>query len=360
MTRRRIRKTVRKTARRRKGGARGKTAPKFVFESAKRNFIAGQIPAAKYPVALLATISDAKIFRVMISNNKIKIGSLLPEFSADKHSRHRMREVLAILHTLVKTYKIHDTEFLMNVSDVYFSKADVPVFNFSVPKNKPGFIFPNYEILNAYSHRRNSYGQKMMDIDTFAEIAKAYHPEVIHNDMYFAGSDNTNRATHIRANMAREEAPFDINLLTSTDPHRPMETMKDHRFVLDIPGWKPWSGRLKFMFLLDRLPVRISLYNPENGEESHLRQYFDFIFVENVDYVHLLYPCDYTKPIPESLYNTIIADLRKVYDEFNAFPEKYDAMVENIARKRKYIDMSHTLGYLRDLLNTYTKTVIVS
>jgi len=65
--------------------------------------------------------------------------------------------------------------------------------------------------------------------------------------------------------------------------------MKDHKYLLDLAGWKPWSLRLKFLFLLDRIPIRISFYNSKIGETYYFNQYFDYIFKENIDYINLKY-----------------------------------------------------------------------
>ena len=43
--------------------------------------------------------------------------------------------------------------------------------------------------------------------------------------------------------------------------------MKKYKYLLDLPGFKPWSVRFKFLTISKRLIFRISFYNSKFNEK---------------------------------------------------------------------------------------------
>ena len=115
---------------------------------------------------------------------------------------------------------------------------------------------------------------------------------------------------------------------------------------------------IKILFLLDRIPIRISFYNSNIGETDYFNQYFDYIFKENIDYIHLKYDCDYTKPISDKLYNTIKKNIINIYNFLESNPNIYIKMINNIKKKQKYLSIENSLKYLEKIINTYTDTLL--
>jgi hypothetical protein len=370
--------------RRRRAGRRRTHRPWFggsapSVAAAQRSFIADQIAgydSKRYTPDALAAVADPKIFMVSVRNNAFEFGPVMPEFLRDRHSVHRIREVAALLDRLLAAYTVRDTAFLMNVGDTYYSKTDAPVFNYAVPGGKPGLIFPTFDVLNIYAAPRDAdavvtgraaAAMPVEGIDAFAALADKYTPkrpaqykgkQSVRPDVYFVGADSSSRATRIRRALARERLPLNIRILQDADPRQPMETLKDHKYLLDLPGWKPWSVRMKFLFLLDRVPIRVSLFDPAAGETSFLKQYFDYVFVEGEDYVHLVYECNYLERMPAAAIKAVANDVRAVHAAFERDPEKYRAMVAAMNRKRAALSEAHMLEYLYDLLEAYTEKVL--
>ena len=197
----------------------------------------------------------------------------------------------------------------------------------------------------------------IMNYDEIKLLCKHYTPEHINNDMYFMGEDSSIRRTRIRENLSKENLPLNVRLNKTRDEK--MFYLKDHKYLLEIPGVKPQSVRLKYLYLMERVIFRISFYNSSFNETSYWRQYHDYVMKENEDYVHLVYDVDYDKPLSEKQYTTIKKDILKKYHEFEKNPKLYVSMVENMNRKRRNLTTNSALRYLYHLIEEYTHTLLI-
>jgi uncharacterized protein (DUF2461 family) len=116
---------------------------------------------------------------------------------------------------------------------------------------------------------------------------------------------------------------------------------------------------------MSRVVIRLSFYRSKFGETGYWKQWFDYIFEENVDYIHLVYDnakCygnnKFYNP-DDKIMKQITDDVLNVYNNFENNPQKYKDMVKNLKKKRESLNISNTLKYLHMLISKYTDELLV-
>jgi hypothetical protein len=282
------------------------------------------------------------IFIVNIKNNKVNA-------NIDNDMLGRKKNIILILNKMLEKYKLNDTLLLINLTDGYYWKTDIPVFSFSVAQGKKGLIFPNFDICYFDLLKKN--------FNQLKKIFNNYEPNIIKNDIYFKGGPSTLKKNLFREKMSKEKHP--INVIAKKDYSESVYKFKDHKYLFDLPGVKPWSVRLKYLFLTQRIIFRISFYNSQIGESGYWRQFYDYIFNENKDYVHLAYNFNYDSLIPENLYEKIKKDIITKYYFFEKYPEKYNEMVLNLNKSVKKLTIDSMLKYLYTLISKYNVEICI-
>jgi hypothetical protein len=277
----------------------------------------------------------------------IKSNIAYADMSNDPYERKKM--IVLMLSNMMEKYKVNDTTLLIRTEDGYHWENNLPVFSFSVPNGKKGVIFPNYD--TDYFYWLN--GAKL---DKVVQSLNEYEPTLITNDIYFKGADTTHKKSKFRTLIKAESHPFNVDI--SDNNNEPIYKIKDHKYLLDLPGFKPWSVRFKYLMSSNRLIIRISFYNKDFGELGHWRQSYEYIFEENVDYIHLKYSFDYDKPISIELYEQIKSDILKIYNYFESNPEAYKKMVSNMNKKANEYTNEENYKYLHLLIQSYTKYLL--
>lgn len=298
----------------------------------------GALDMRKYP----------KLIRVRICGGQVALEMAMgPMLGRDAYIRTVVEQLLA-------RHAVADTVFLVNMADGYTYLDDTPVFNYAVPGGKRGLVFPNFDL---YVPRAKAAGG-VMDFDQTKHECKQYSPDPdsVALDLYFKGNCTSKSRSAIRERLSREPHPF--NVTASNDYSEPVFKIKDHKYALDLCGAKPQSLRLKYLFMMSRVVIRVSFFNPAIGETSHWRQWYDPIFEPGVDYVHLQYAFDYDAAIPDKIYAAVKRDVLAVRAHFEARPRAYAAMVASLDAKRRRLTLNSTFRYLRDLLERYTAEVL--
>ena len=260
----------------------------------------------------------------------------------------RKKNIKLIFEKLLKKYKLKDTIILIHLRDGYYWKSDLPVFNFAVPFGKKGLIFPNFDFCD-FDLLQSNY-------DQLKNKFKKYVPEKIENDLYFKGGKSSIKKCQIREKLSEEKKPF--NVIASKNYNESLYKIKDHKYLLDLSGVKPWSVRFKYLLLAERVIFRISFYNPEIGEKGYFRQFYDYILNDKEDYVHLIYKLNYDECISVSLYKKIKEDILNKYTFFEKNPDKYIKIVNSLNKKIKKININSMLKYLYRLISKYTDKVL--
>jgi hypothetical protein len=278
---------------------------------------------------------------VYIHNNIIDL-----KYNISNDFLNRKYSIIKLLKNTVKKYKINDTIFIMYCADGYCID-NLPVFNFALPDGIPGFIFPHFDIINIKGEILNDK----------INIINKYKPKKIVNDIYFKGGHNSKNRSKIREKLEKEKFP--INVIIYSDKYEEPCMMKNHKYLFDLPGVKPWSVRFKILTFMEKLIIRISFYDPNRGETSYWKQYIDYLLKENKDYVHLIYKTNYDKEISDNLYNKILFDIHKIYKLYENNNKKYNKITMNIKKKSEKINMENTYKYIAKVINSYTENVLI-
>ena len=194
-------------------------------------------------------------------------------------------------------------------------------------------------------------------LDDLKQTFNNYKIDKTNNDIYFKGGQSSKKKSQIREKLESEKKPFNI-IVSSKNFEEPYK-MKDHKYLLDLPGVKPWSVRFKKLTFTNRLIIRISFYNSIKNEKSYWKQFTNLIYKENKDYIHLVYDFDYDKKIPQNIYNNIVKDIIKVYNYYENNYEEYKKITSHMTKTSKKLTLNFTLKYIAKILNEYTKHLII-
>ncbi len=305
----------------------------------------------KYTYHDFNKIKKPTVIIIQIKNNEIIHKDIKHIDNASIKLNDRYVSIIKILQLLVSKYKLNDTILAINHLDGYDYDYDLPIFNFAVPLGKKGLIFLNMDLLNFYYKKNTFY--------TFNEVKQLiteYSPPTIINDIYFKGNNVTIRKSKIREQLMTAIKPF--NIVTIKDFSEEIPNLKNHKYLIDLPGYKPWSVRLKYLLLMGRPIIRVSFYNSKFNELSHWRQYYDCYFKENEDYIHLKYDIDYDVKLTPSKYKEIKKDIIQIYHTLEKNPSLYKKIVSNCNLKKKYLSIDNALKYLYLLIQEYTDKLI--
>jgi len=309
-----------------------------------------------------------KFYRQHFGDNKalfeIKNGKCIPHCKIDRNNMDsRSTLVYYLLVHTAKKYKIKDTIIVINLADGYYN-GWCPCFNWAIPDGIPGFIFPHFDILyfsNGLITKKNIKVLNNSRDGTIDEIRNTFYAipkkRLTIQDIYFKGGPTTKNSNQLREMLEKSKQPVIVVDLDNDNPE-PIYVLKDHKYLLDLPGFKPQSLRFKYLFFTGRNIIRISFYNSQYGETSYYKQFIDAFVEENVDYIHLAYNIDYFTKLTHQTYNTIETDIVKVVAKMEKNPAIRRKIAKNGAEKGLKITFDNTLYYISELLNAYTKCLL--
>ena len=285
-----------------------------------------------------------KLFFIEIKDQKVLHRKIVNDFF------DRKVRIISMLKNTIKKYKIKDTIIIFHIYDSYYWEGNIPVFNFILPKGKSGFIFPTYDFIE------NKF-LKNFNYDEIKNEFSLYNSNIIKNNIYFKGSDTTAKSNDIRNKLSHEKLP--LKIIVNNNQSEPMYKLKDHKYLVDLPGSKPWSIRFKYLALAEKVVIRISFFNSKYDETGYWRQYVDIFYNEHKDYIHLIYDLDYEKPISNNLYTKIKNDILNIYNKFEKNPKLYSKYVNNINKSSLKVNNDYTYKYISKLINSYTDSLFI-
>jgi hypothetical protein len=333
-------------------------------------FIANQIESFKGQ-----TFSKKDIFNLYKNQTEkakfvvfeIKNNKCIPYNEIDKQDFSlRSTLVYYLLVETLKKYTVKDTIIVINIADGYYYHKSklMPCFNWALPDGIPGFIFPHFDIYHFSSHLitkninniiNNSISGTIDEIrETFYKYPKKRIPI---QDVYFKGGPNTIKSNRIRELLESIKNTI-LNINLDKDSPESIYELKNHKYLLDLPGVKPQSLRFKYLFFTERTIIRISFYNSKYNELSYWKQFIDSFVEEDVDYIHLQYDFDYFYKLSDSQINIIKNDIINTVIKLEKDTEYKKKINKNAYNKGKLITFDNTLYYIKELLNSYTDNLI--
>jgi hypothetical protein len=143
--------------------------------------------------------------------------------------------------------------------------------------------------------------------------------------------------------------PFKIIV---NDKYIPYYCICNYKYVLDIPGFRPWSVRLIELYMSKSLPIRILFHNSQWGEEKWI-QFYENMFPKNESYVGLEYNIDYEKKISEKNINYIRSQCLLIFDFFNKNSKLYNKITTDNFKKCEVLKEDHIYYYMYNILMGY-------
>jgi hypothetical protein len=231
------------------------------------------------------------------------------------------------------------------------------------PNINSGLILPPFDLYNITVN----LNKPLIDLDQFKKLCDDTTVSEIINDIYFRGVDSScyrgsNNFRKLMCEKAKTETsiPYNINIYSYDEVDNNFESMiklKNHKYLLDLPGDQPWSIRFKFLMMMERVVFRISFYNSEY-ENGPYKQFHDYLFEPDIDYVNLVYDFKIHEKIPSTILSQINTDIINKYKYFEKNPEKYTEMVNNMKQKSSQLTLANCLIYTEKLINAYTQNLI--
>jgi hypothetical protein len=298
--------------------------------------------------------SCKKFILIEIKNNKI-IYSKKKGKKKFYEGYLRKNKLLLMLKKTLKRYKIKDTKFIIYIGDGSCYQNEIPTFSWNKPDNINTIFMPHYDFIESPYNNLN--------FDDLKKEFNNFNPKII-NKIYFKGKNTSKRKSKIRSKMFLEKDIFDINIIDLNDNiknnnnnnnYESIINLKKYKYLLDLPGVKPWSIRLKYLFLTKKFIIRISFYNSMKKEKSRWKQLLDIFLKPNRDYINLEYDIDNENEISEENYNKIKNDIIDTYNYYEKNPEEYKKIVDSASKNIKKLNMEAVYYYIYKSLNQYNK-----
>ena len=323
------------------------------FNKKKYNLLSKHIEILnKYPFLVFVIIKNNNIYEIKYKKTKIR------------QIYDREKKINDIFTFFLQKYNIQDTHLFINMSDCFFWREDIPVFNWVLPDGLQGLIFPDFDILNSFIDDDKEY-----NFDEAIQKCINYEPSKINNEIFFIGQPTSffrKNLNKISENPLKiiifEKTKYNLNIIKFNKKvqynYMQMPEYKNYKYLFDLPGYRPWSVRLKYLFFMDRYIIRISFYNSLWNETSYWKHWFDYLFDEN-DYSHLIYDdLEYGEKLDDKMMSKIKNDILEIYNDLEKHPEKYKKAIDNIKQKRKELNLDNTMKYLYTLISRYTDEIL--
>ena len=277
-----------------------------------------------------------KHIKIIIKNNNI-INKNIPK----NDIQNRIQKIYKLIELTIKFSNKHKLKkingiFFFRIADGYTYDINYPVFNYSKPKNKKGFLFPDFNFL---------------DFKKKLKIFKNNCNSKKNNKIYFRGT-NTDKTAKLRYKLSKLNEPFDIKIVTKFVP---FYNLCKYKYVLDLPGRKPWSVRLIELYMSKSLPIRILFYYSKWNEDIWV-QFYNRMFIEWKNYIPLKYDLNYNKEINNNIINHIKKQCLEIYNFFNN-NKLYNKIIKQNYKIINSLTMNHIEFYMYYSLISYSELI---
>ena len=265
-----------------------------------------------------------KHIKIIIKNNKII--NKLP----NKDFQNRIKNILNTFSLGIAFSNKYNLpkitgEFFVWISDGYDYKYKYPTINYAKPKNKKGFLFPDFNFL--------LFEDKIKMFDKYCNKNKQ-------NLIYFKGSSTSKKRSQIREKMSLLDKPFKISV---NKQYVPYYDLCHYKYVLDLSGIKPWSVRLIELYMSQSLPIRVMFYKSKWNELEWV-QFYERCFPPWISYIPIKYDVNYDKEISNNIVNNIELKCLQILQFFNNHDELYNKITSNNYLTIKALNIEH-IGY---------------
>lgn len=226
--------------------------------------------------------------------------------------------------------KINGT-FFFRTNDSYEYKYNYPIFSFAKPKNKLGLLYPDFNFLKIFN--------KIKKFDLHCNDNKI-------NKIYFKGNSTSKKRSTIREKMSLLQDPFEINI---DKKNKPYYNICKYKYLLDLPGNKPWSVRLIELYMSRSLPIRVIFHYSKWNEDIWI-QFYENMFPNKISYIEVKYDLNYDKEMSDNIIDEIKNKCLIIYKYFNKNPKLYKYIINENYLKVKALTIDHIGYYMYNIL----------
>lgn len=234
-----------------------------------------------------------------------------------------------------------DGIYIFKITDSYEYRYEFPIISYAKPHNKKGFLYPDFN-LNQLEEKQKMFKKRCDNIKKEHKI-------------FFKGSRTTKDSTKVREKLQLKSN--DILKIDLSKKYIPYYCLCKYKYVLDLPGFRPWSVRLIELYLSKSLPIRIIQYYKKWGEDRWI-QFYENMFPSLYSYIPIKIDSNYTIELSQNTIDTIYNKIIKIYKYMENKNKVYDKIVNNNYKKASSLKEEHILYYLYIMMFHYNKIVI--
>lgn len=285
--------------------------------------------------------------KIEIINGKVVILHSPP--SAAGLFKRRSDGIIVLLEKTLEHHPINDCILYIHVKDTYI-RYDEPFFIYAKPMNKKGLLVIDHSWIDAEPEKKltKEKGGDMVSIDDIRnKTYRNINPRNKKNSLFFIGQNVPliNSDFFFRKHFAKLPWPFEVK----TTGYLNMGEYSKWKYLLNLPGWYPWSFRFKFLFLMNSFIININLLRPDLNEDKWINV-MDSLFIPGKDYIEIDYIFNTAPENISILSDTIIETFKK----YNYAKQDFDKIVENGKKKGDLLTCSNILELNAAIFNGYS------
>ena len=166
-----------------------------------------------------------------------------------------------------------------------------PIITYCNPSNMDYIMFP--EITFSCLSLANSWKDTCKDFDTLKAQIITHHTKKKVNQVFFKGTATTEKQGRLREDLAVISAADKTGFLSVAldgdgASYEPLYDWCKYKWLLNLPGYYPWSNRFKFLFLMKSVVVNVDVSTKGRGYTDGPYMTIANLFVTpNVDYINI-------------------------------------------------------------------------
>jgi hypothetical protein len=287
--------------------------------------------------------------KIEIINNRIVVLHSPPPSSG--LFKRRSDGIIILLEETLQKHVIADCVLYLHVKDSYIN-YDEPFFIYARPTNKKGLLYIDHSWIDAEPEKKitKEKGGAMININSIrVKSQRPTAPRNKKNSLFFIGQNvpliNSNDF-FFRKYFAQLQWPFEVK----TTGYLNMGEYSKWKYLLNLPGWYPWSFRFKFLFLMNSFIINVNLLRPEIDEGKWI-QIADAMFIPGKDYIELDFKFD------KNEINTLSQDIIEIFKRYNYSKQDFDKIVENGRKKGALLTYDNIVALNATVFNMYSTKV---
>ena len=269
--------------------------------------------------------------------------------SAEITHRRRSEAIIKLLENTLFKNKIKDCVLFIHVRDTNLL-YDEPFFILAKPITKKGILLIDNSFIDAEPESKTmKEGGVMVSLEDIKN--KISVPKNKINTLFFIGQNVPLNKSKIffRQYFSVKKFPFEVK----TKGYMNMAEYSNWKYLLNLPGYYPFSFRFKFLFLMNSFVININLDYAGEGKWITI---MDALFEPGVDYIDIIHIMK-NRQVDIRGMEKLTHRILNVYNYYNKNPIAYKKIVANGKHKGSLLTMNNIYLVNAYLYNAYAKKI---